>query len=272
MWRTSCPTVCAAAPADKWLVSLLSADPVNVCDIETQAEAQGIAKGTMERAKARLGIEAIPKGKGWAWQLQGRQAPAASAPVPVAVIDLQPELPQLAPPSASPNGTGAQPVCEVTSGAGHPVVGRTEAVEEAVVPRGGLRPGAGRPKGSKDRTNVADAPRQSNAHKSNGQIKESKVHEPQTIDGATGLVGLDMQTIPLSTLRHIRVEMAWVYRAVDCGKLDIGDGSQRQYMLRHLAELITAAEFEDRLEQLEKQREELVQDGQGALPVTYEGV
>jgi hypothetical protein len=133
------------------------------------------------------------------------------------------------------------------------------------VPRGGARPGAGRPKGSKDRTNVAYAPGKSNAQKSNRVIKESMVQPPQIIDGVTGAVDPNPRAIPLSTLKHVRMELAWVYRAIDSGAMRPEDGTKRCYVLSKLGDVITVSSFEERLAQLEEQRAQFLRDRQKVL-------
>ena len=83
----------------------------------------------------------------------------------------------------------------------------------------------------------------------------------ETIDGATGLPdpppqgeesnGKGRRRIDLATLRDVRIEMGHVYRGLDAGDIEPADGTKRIYILRNIADVITIAEIEKRLEDLE---------------------
>lgn len=72
--------------------------------------------------------------------------------------------------------------------------------------------------------------------------------------------------IDLSTLRDVRLEMANVYRMVDASEIESQDGSRRTYMLRQIADVITIADVERRLTELEER-----QANGGLLPAPYAG-
>jgi hypothetical protein len=58
--------------------------------------------------------------------------------------------------------------------------------------------------------------------------------------------------IDLSTPKDIRLELAYLYRQVDAGKIPSQDGTRRAYMLRQIADVLTITELERRLEELEE--------------------
>jgi hypothetical protein len=58
--------------------------------------------------------------------------------------------------------------------------------------------------------------------------------------------------IDLSTLRDVRLELAYLYRQIDAGKIASQDGTRRAYILRQIADVLTVAEIERRLEELEE--------------------
>src|SRR5215470_14770787 len=91
--------------------------------------------------------------------------------------------------------------------------------------------------------------------------------EPETIDGETGKPLPTPRTINLSNLRDVRLEMAYVYRQVDCGNLEAQEGTRRVYILRQIGDILSVAELEARLLELEERyaRERALQ-GQHALP------
>lgn len=76
----------------------------------------------------------------------------------------------------------------------------------------------------------------------------------QTIDHATGLPEGGGGRIKLSTLRDIRLEMARVYRSVKRGKLEESAATKRVYILGEIGKIITVAELEKRINELEAQR------------------
>lgn len=78
---------------------------------------------------------------------------------------------------------------------------------------------------------------------------------PATIDGKTlSLVPTSPRRIALATLDQVRLEMARVYKAVDAGKFDSGEGSRRVYMLSQIGKMIEVADLEKRVEVLEKEQ------------------
>lgn len=91
--------------------------------------------------------------------------------------------------------------------------------------------------------------------------------QPETFDGATGIPdptpaggAKPPRRIDLSSLRDVRLEIAAVYRAEDCGDIDTHRATRKVWMLRELANVITLAELEKRIQELEER-----QAGAGAL-------
>jgi hypothetical protein len=76
-------------------------------------------------------------------------------------------------------------------------------------------------------------------------------NRPLTIDGETGKPDPTPRTINLSNFRDIRLELAWLYRQIDAGKITSQDGTRRAYVLRTIADVLTLAELEKRIEDLE---------------------
>ena len=83
----------------------------------------------------------------------------------------------------------------------------------------------------------------------------------QVIDGATGLpdptpakTGSGKRRIDLSTLRDVRIEMAHVYRSMDAGEMEAQEGSKRVYVLGEIAKIITIADIEKRVAELEERQ------------------
>jgi hypothetical protein len=74
----------------------------------------------------------------------------------------------------------------------------------------------------------------------------------QTIDGATGKLDPTPRPIKLSDLRDVRLEMAYVYRQMDAGKLEAQEGTRRVYVLDRIKDVIELAEFEKRIAELER--------------------
>jgi hypothetical protein len=139
------------------------------------------------------------------------------------------------------------------------------------VPRGGLRTGAGRPKGSKDKPKVDgifdDGPKESNLG-----IKESNPcneGEAETYVCETGNVVALVRNPRLATLKDVRLEMAYIYKRMENRIIEVADGSRLIYSLRQIGDIITMSEFEERIELLEERHQELLQDRQRALPATY---
>lgn len=83
-----------------------------------------------------------------------------------------------------------------------------------------------------------------------GRVSDEKAR--QTIDGATGLPEPTPRRIDLSSLRDVRIEMANVYRAMDSGEIASQEGTRRVYVLRQIADVITVAEVERRIAELEE--------------------
>ena len=78
--------------------------------------------------------------------------------------------------------------------------------------------------------------------------------EGQTIDNETGLPEGGGDRIKLSTLRDIRLEMARVYRSVKRGKLEESAATKRVYILGEIGKIITVAELEKSIHELEAHR------------------
>ena len=143
--------------------------------------------------------------------------------------------------------------------------------------RGGKRPGAGRPKGSKDRPNIDGifdcGPKESKAEiNQNPEFKQSKPcneKQPETFDGASGELVPLLRNPRLATLKDIRLEMSYIYKRMENRLIETADGSKLIFALSKIGEIITVAEFEERIEQLEKQRQEILADRQRALPAVY---
>jgi hypothetical protein len=153
--------------------------------------------------------------------------------------------------------------------------------------RGGPRAGAGRPRGSKDRPREereADQ-RWIKADSLSGGRKESKAEikqksvirdsnsgderQAETFDGATGELSPLLRNPRLATLKDVRLEMAYVYKRMENRVIETADGSKLIFALGKIGDIISVAEFEERIEQLENQREQIMQDRQMALPATY---
>jgi hypothetical protein len=87
-----------------------------------------------------------------------------------------------------------------------------------------------------------------------GNAKRSDETQGLTIDGETGAPDSTPRRIDLSTLRDVRLELAYLYRQIDAGKITSQDGTRRAYILRQIADVLTVAEIERRLEHLEERR------------------
>jgi hypothetical protein len=59
----------------------------------------------------------------------------------------------------------------------------------------------------------------------------------------------------LSTMGHIRKELASLYREARTGGIDISDATKLGYLLQILAKVIEQSEFEERVERLEREFE-----------------
>lgn len=81
-------------------------------------------------------------------------------------------------------------------------------------------------------------------------------NDPQTIDGETGRP-VDTggagrkRRIDLTTLKDVRLELSIVYRKMDAGEIESADGTKRAYVLKTIADVITLAELEGRIQELE---------------------
>lgn len=105
---------------------------------------------------------------------------------------------------------------------------------------------------------------------SNG-LKQSDTASSEVIDNETGKVdpsplyhgafGKAGRRIDLSTLRDVRLEMARVYRMMDAGEIEDASGTKRVYALEGVGKIITVAEIERRIQELEDR-----QQGRPALP------
>jgi len=95
--------------------------------------------------------------------------------------------------------------------------------------------------------------------------KCSAKKEPEIIDAATGTPDPAPRRIDLSTLRDVRVEMAKVYRRMDCGDIETAEGSKLVYVLRQIGDIIEMSDIERRIEAIEE-RQALISGGRGLLP------
>ena len=86
--------------------------------------------------------------------------------------------------------------------------------------------------------------------------KSVKENQPATIDGASLHVLPTPPVIHLKTADNVRLEMGRVYRAMRSRELDLADGTKLTYVLAQLGKLIELAEFEQRIELLERARNE----------------
>ena len=91
--------------------------------------------------------------------------------------------------------------------------------------------------------------------------------EPETFDNQTGKPDPTPDRVKLSTLRDIRLEMSRVYRSVKRGKLEESQATKRVYILAEIGKIITVAELEKRVIELEE-RHALNNGGRPALPAT----
>lgn len=82
--------------------------------------------------------------------------------------------------------------------------------------------------------------------------KSSDKKGTETIDGKTGLPDPTPRRIDLSSLRDVRLELAHVYRQMDSGDIESQEGTRRAYVLKMVADVITLAELEKRIEDLEE--------------------
>lgn len=80
--------------------------------------------------------------------------------------------------------------------------------------------------------------------------------QPLTIDAVTGRLDPTPREIKLKTADDVRLEMGKVYREMRGNRLDMSDGSKLVFVLGQIGKLIELAEFEKRIEQLEKARHE----------------
>lgn len=86
--------------------------------------------------------------------------------------------------------------------------------------------------------------------------------EPETIDGATGLVdpspkvakGRGGRRIRLANARCLRQEMAHLYRKVDRGEMASGEMNKRIWALGEMLKAYAIQELEQRLVELEAQK------------------
>lgn len=87
---------------------------------------------------------------------------------------------------------------------------------------------------------------------SSGQIIDGETGLPDpTPPKLTGKDGKPRRRIDLSSLRDVRLEMAHVYREMEAGLIETQDGTRRVYVLAEIGKVITVAEIERRLTELE---------------------
>lgn len=76
----------------------------------------------------------------------------------------------------------------------------------------------------------------------------------ETFDAETGILDPTPRRIDLSGLRDVRLELAAVYRQMDAGSIGTQDGTRKAYVLKTIADVITLAELEKRIQELEEQQ------------------
>ncbi len=96
-------------------------------------------------------------------------------------------------------------------------------------------------------------------------MKRPDKKRPETIEADTGTLAPTPRRIDLSSLRDVRLELAAVYRQMDAGSIETQDGTRKAYVLKTIADVITLAELEKRIQELEGQRGR-TPPGQRALP------
>lgn len=70
------PGVATDVAAD-WLRSKLASGPLAASDVLADAEAAGIARRTLRRAKKRLGVRSVQTADGWRWEQVARLSRAS---------------------------------------------------------------------------------------------------------------------------------------------------------------------------------------------------
>jgi len=60
-----------------------------------------------------------------------------------------------------------------------------------------------------------------------------------------------LRSLPLTTVGHVRSELASIYRLAKAGSLPLGDASRLTYILVSLGKLIETSELESRVKALE---------------------
>ena len=92
-------------------------------------------------------------------------------------------------------------------------------------------------------------------NKSNSSANFSDKKRAETIDGTTGKpTDTPIRRIDLSSLRDVRLEMAAVYRRLDAAEIETQEATRRVYILGEIAKVITVAELERRIIELEERR------------------
>lgn len=86
------------------------------------------------------------------------------------------------------------------------------------------------------------------------EIQSPDKAEGQVIDNETGKIVPPPRRIDLSNLRDVRLELAHLYRRMDSGEIPSIDGSKRAFVLKLIADVITVADIERRLIELEESR------------------
>jgi hypothetical protein len=94
---------------------------------------------------------------------------------------------------------------------------------------------------------------------------------PETIDAATGTPDPTPRRIDLSSLRDVRLEMAAVYRRLDGAEIETHEATRRVYILGEIAKVITVAELERRILELEERQQLGLSGGTAALPYRSAG-
>lgn len=78
---------------------------------------------------------------------------------------------------------------------------------------------------------------------------------PETFDGETGKLDPLLRHPKLSSLKDVRLEMAYIYRRMENNVIETPDGSKLIFALRQIGDIITMSEFEERIQELEARHE-----------------
>lgn len=92
---------------------------------------------------------------------------------------------------------------------------------------------------------------------------------PEIINNQTGKIEDTPapRRIDLSSLRDVRLELAYLYRMMDAGEIQTQDGTRRAYVLKTIHDVIVSVELERRIAELEERQ--LLSGGIPALPYRH---